>query len=285
MNSTKEDRTMPTMQPPRPPRRPKRSGVDLRKLVSTRRGSVIVAVAAAVLAASVLLVFLSQYRRSLNLSDKSVTVLVARSLIEKGSSGTLLAEKSIFQTARVRKRDLKNGAIADPSNLRGKVAVDDIYPGQQLVVGDFAPATGGVRERIAGDERAISLPLDNSHGMIGDVQGGDHVDVLFASGSSGIVTVSQTRATVTTLLRDLLVLRAPKSAKAGGVGGPTSTQEVVLRATDTQAVTLAYAADNGKVWLVLRPKVGATDSKPVVVDQRAVLISAIAAALRERKSR
>src|ERR671919_784158 len=94
----------------KPQRVRKQPRPDLRKLISTRRG----------------------------------TVLVAKSLIEKGSSGTVIAEKTIFQTARVKKSELKNGAVADPSNLRGKVAADDIYPGEQFVIGDFAPTTGGV---------------------------------------------------------------------------------------------------------------------------------------------
>src|SRR5436305_8725525 len=162
--------------PPRPRNKPPRR--NFTKLVSTRHGSALAAAISAVLAAAIRMVFLHQYRSSLHVGEQPVTVLVARNLIEKGSSGTVLAEKSIFQTERIRKNDLKNGAISDPGNLRGKVAVNDIYPGQQLVIADFVQATGGVRDRIAGDERAISLPLDSSHGMIGDVQAGDHVDIF-----------------------------------------------------------------------------------------------------------
>lgn len=265
--------------PPRPRKPPRR---DFKKFVSTRRGSVLVALASALLAAAVLMVFLHQYRNSLHLGDQRVTVLVARNLIEKGSSGTVIAENQIFQTAQVRKSDLKNGAVSDPSNLKGKVAVDDIYPGQQLVIGDFAPSTGGVRDHLSGDERAISLPLDNAHGMVGDIQAGDHVDVFFQLGSSGVGAL-QSRAVLMTLIRDLLVLRAPKAAKQGGVTGSTSTQQVVVRATDVQAAKLAFASDNGKIWLVLRPKVGATNTKPALVDQRALLLGATAVAARRAR--
>ncbi len=260
--------------PPRPRKPPRR---DLKKLVSTRRGSALVAAVSAMLAAGLLLVFLHQYRASLHLGEQPVTVLVARNLIEKGSSGTIIAERSIFQTAQVRKRDLKNGAIADPGNLRGKVAVNDIYPGQQLVMSDFAPATGGVRDQLIGTDRAISLPLDNAHGMIGDIQAGDHVDVFYDMGSTG-PGATQNRTLLVMLMRNLLVLRAPVSAKATGVVGGSNTQEVVLRASDTQAAQLAFASDNGRIWIVLRPKVGAGNSKPGMVDTRAlVLASAVAA--------
>jgi Flp pilus assembly protein CpaB len=267
---------METIQLPKPSRPPKQPRRDFAKLVSTRKGAALVAGATAVLAALILMVFMSQYRKSLNGSHDMVTVLVAKSLIEKGSSGTIIAENSIFQTARVKKSDLKNGAIADPAILRGKVTADDIYPGEQLTTADLAPATGGVRERLSGDMRGISVPLDNAHGMIGDVQAGDHVDVLYLAGTQGAGT--DTRAVLVTLLRDLQVLRAPVKAK-GAMGG-SATQSVVLRATDGQAAKLAFASDNGKIWLVLRPKVGAKDSKSRVVDQRGLLLSSIAAGAR-----
>jgi Flp pilus assembly protein CpaB len=275
MSSIKEDRRMQTIQAPKP-RRPRKRAVDLRKLVSTRRGSALVAGVSALLATAVIMVFLHQYRQSLNAGKQEETVLVARNLIEKGSSGTVIAEKSIFQTAQVRKSDLKTGAVSDPSLLRGKVTSQDIYPGQQFVIGDFVPATGGVRDHIVGTDRAISLPLDNSHGMIGDVQAGDHVDVFYEAGASGQLGAvqNQTRSVVIALLRNLLVLRAPVKAVTGGLGGANSTQQVVLRASDAQAQRLAFASDNGRIWLVLRPKVGASDSKLPVVDERGLLIGA-----------
>jgi Flp pilus assembly protein CpaB len=259
-----------TIEAPKPPRPRPKQRLGLAKLVSTRRGAVLVAGASAVLAAAVLMVFLNAYKQSLNAEDEPMTVLVAKNLIEKGSSGTVIAEKSIFQTARVKKSALKAGAVSDPSNLRGMVAADDIYPGEQFVIGDFAQATGGVRERIAGDQRAISLPLDSSHGMIGDVQTGDHVDVYVVLRASGANGFGENRSILETLIQDTIVLRAPKKAKAG-VAGPTNTEQVVLRATDEQAPKLAFAAENGKLWIVLRPKIGAKQGRPPFVNERILL--------------
>jgi Flp pilus assembly protein CpaB len=260
---------MQTVQKPQRPRQQPRR--DLKKLVSTRRGTVLVAGVSALLAAAVLMVFLNQYKNSLNGDDQPATVLVAKSLIEKGSSGTVIAEKTIFQTARIKKSELKNGAVADPSNLRGKVAADDIYPGEQLVIGDFAQATGGVRDRIGGDERAISLPLDAAHGMIGDVQSGDHVDVHVVFRAAGATGIGENRSLLKTLIQDTVVLRAPKKPKQGSTG-PLNTQEVVLRATDSQAADLAFASDNGKIWIVLRPKIGSKQSKPSLVTEHKLLL-------------
>jgi Flp pilus assembly protein CpaB len=255
-----------TIEAPKSPRPRPKQKFNLQKLLSTRRGTAMVAGASAVLAAIVLMVFLNAYKRSLDTSGERVTVLVAKSLIEKGSSGTVIAENSVFQTARIKKGELKNGAIADPSNLRGMVASDDIYPGEQLLISDFAKATGGVRERISGNQRAISLPLDAAHGMIGDVQTGDHVDVYVVLRAAASNTSGANRSILRTLIQDTIVLRAPKKPKPGA-SGPMNTDQVVLRATDAQATKLAFAAENGKLWIVLRAKLGSEQGPPQIVTE------------------
>ena len=42
---------------------------------------------------------------------------------------------------------------------------------------------------------------------------------------------------------------------------------VILETTDQQGAKLAFAADNAKLWFLLRPPVGATDSKAYSVSQ------------------
>jgi Flp pilus assembly protein CpaB len=44
----------------------------------------------------------------------------------------------------------------------------------------------------------------------------------------------------------------------GSLAQQSQPQNVVLRVTDSQAVELAFASDNGKVWVALRPQAGAT---------------------------
>src|SRR3954464_8937871 len=100
---------MPTLQAPKPPRSRKQSRIDLTKLMSTRRGTAVVAGASAVLAALVLMVFLQQYRRSVSGDGKPVRVLAGKGLIEKGSWGRVMEEKSFSKPAQVRKSELKNG--------------------------------------------------------------------------------------------------------------------------------------------------------------------------------
>jgi hypothetical protein len=67
-----------------------------------------------------------------------VKVLVARSLIPRGTAGTAIAKQGLYQVASVPSEHAVARAIGDPAYLQGRVAAVDIYPGQQLSRDDFA---------------------------------------------------------------------------------------------------------------------------------------------------
>src|SRR5687767_8978538 len=106
------------------------------RLLSTRGGTVVLGAIAALLAAIILLVYLNRYRESVSSSSAPQTVLVAKSLIPSGTSGVLVGQKELFQVASLSGDQVKEGAVVDPATLKGRVAVDDIYPGQQLTLAD-----------------------------------------------------------------------------------------------------------------------------------------------------
>jgi Flp pilus assembly protein CpaB len=251
-----------------PPQRPKR---DLKKFASTRGGSVAIAAVMALLAGGLLLIFLTQYRNSVNNGDKLSTVLVAQRLIEKGSSGDVIATQGLYQTSRVPKNQLKDGALADPGAIRGKVATQDILPGQQLTAADFARSTDPIVSNLAGAQRAISVPLDSAHGMIGDVHTGDRVDVIVGFNWQPNGAASATPVTKV-LLQGVLVLQAPVSARRTGVStGGGSTQNVVIQVPADMAAQIAFSSDNGKIWLVKRAKAGAKNANDGIVSLQNVL--------------
>jgi Flp pilus assembly protein CpaB len=59
------------------------------------------------------------------------------------------------------------------------------------------------------------------------------------------------------------VLAAPPPGSTGG--------SIIFQATDRQAAQLAFATSNGKLYLLLRPPVGAKDSKSLTVTQESLL--------------
>ena len=230
-------------------------------MFTTRRGSLLVGAAAAVLAGIILLAYLHQYRNSVNSASAPVSVLVAKNLIQKGTPGDIIGTSSQFQVASVPKGQLQVGALSDPAALSGRVAVTDIYPGQQLTAAYFAFAPPGtLQTKISGSDRAIAVQIDAEHGMVGQIGAGDHIDIFVGVnrlGSGG------TQPIIKLLMEDVTVLRAPLG---------TGTGLYTLRATGRQAAVLAYASDNGKLWFVLRPASGAKTVNPGFISAQSLLL-------------
>lgn len=224
---------------------------------------------AAGFAALLLLVYLAQYRNSVDESGEPITVLVAKSLIEKGTPGDIVGIKGLFQTTDAPRDQLQDGAITDPSALRGRLATNDVYPGEQLTTGDFSgSANGALGTQIAGNQRAIAVPIDIAHGMVGQVQTGDRIDVLAGFNVTTGAGVGATKPVVKVLTQNVLVLEAPKRARAGA---GSIEANIVLRTTYREAAEIAWAVDNGKIWVVLRPRSGAPVKRPRVVTPEALL--------------
>jgi Flp pilus assembly protein CpaB len=244
---------------------------DWRKLLATRRGTVIVAGVCALVAAGILLLAMNRYRHNVDTSGNQETVLVAGGLIQKGTAGDSIATEQLFKSTSVAIKQASAGAIADTAALHGKVAAADIYPGQQLTASDFV-AKGGLTSELAPSHRAMTISLDQAHGMVGQVHASDHVDVYAG------VNVEQkgTRAepALRLLLSNIKVLDAG-STSHGGLGGGNQTSSlsnVTLDVSDTQAGALAYAAEYGKVWLVLRPADATTSTSAGAVTAQSLLL-------------
>jgi Flp pilus assembly protein CpaB len=242
----------------------------LRKLLTTRRGTLTLAFVCAGVSALALMLFLARYRDSVTEAAAPTPVIVATALIQKGTSGDTVAEKRQFETVTRAAEDVKQGALADPGLLAGKVASADIYPGQQITANSFKASTGTVLPKLDRDERAIAIPVDPAHGLIGQVQTGDHVDVLASYTSTNSAT-GQGQGIVKTLLQDTLVLRAGGQPLEGSSEGKAVGKSIILRVTDREAVTLAHAADNGKIWVLLRPAGNAQQSKPRSVTLNSII--------------
>jgi Flp pilus assembly protein CpaB len=96
--------------------------------------------------------------------------------------------------------------------------------------------------------------------LAGDIAAGDRVDVLAGFNVQG--ATGGTRPVMKPLTTNVLVLKADKQG-----AGSSSNSNVTLRVTAGMATKLAFASENGKVWLVLRPA-GAKEgpSTPVSVN-------------------
>jgi Flp pilus assembly protein CpaB len=230
----------------------------LERLFATRKGAVAVGLAAAAVALVLLLVYVKQYRHNVSATAQTTQVLVARSLIQKGTPGNVVGSKHLYELRAVPKNTVQLGALIDPASLRTGVALQNIFPGQQLVAADFGVPTNVLDTTISGGERAISIPIDSSRALAGQIEPGDHVDIYYAQ--SGATNACSTAQTTALFLQDVNVIQL---LPGGG--------EITLQVSPTEAARLAYATDNGKLWFTLRAKIGVPAQAPVVICAKNVL--------------
>jgi Flp pilus assembly protein CpaB len=240
------------------------------KLVSTRRGTLIAALLIALLAGASILLYLNSYRDSLKAQGALVTVLVAKQTIPKGTAGSVVASKDLYTVTTIRESQLLEGAMSDPATLREKVATREIFEGAQLTATDFGAAGDSLAAQLTDRQRVVSVPLDSAHGMIDELEPGNRVDVyagfnVIPLGPDGKpINGGEARPMLRLILSDVPVV-------AVGEKGKGSTN-VSLGVDDVKAAQLAFASDNGKLWLALRPSAGAKASRPGIVTVETMLL-------------
>lgn len=212
------------------------------QLLATRRGAMLIAALAAVLAGVLLYLFVQHYKKSTTpavTAPSSVYVFVASKYIPQGTPAQTIASAGLLRRTQVATHQAIAGAITDPSAITGEVAATNIAPGQQVSVADFTHANITIGAYLTGTQRAIAVPLDAPHGLTSYVTAGNTVDVM-----------TETNGTTTMLAQNLSVL-----ANQNG--------NVVLRVTDKQALQISAASDSQKLWLILRPPTGGQVSVPI----------------------
>jgi Flp pilus assembly protein CpaB len=219
-----------------------------------------------VLAGILLLVYLDRYRDSVRAENANTPVLVAKRLIEKGTSGTQVARRDQYQAADLPRDDVKEGAIADPAYLDGRVAVNDILPGQQLTTADFTTApSSSVTTKLVGPQRAISVDIDNVHGSLSQLRAGDRIDIYVGLGSRGGQQV------VKLFRANVYVMAVPGQTEGRELTGTPQSSNLILQMNQRDAADFAWVADNAQLWFILRPLQGATPTRPDTATAATVL--------------
>lgn len=246
-------------------------------MLATRQGALILAVLCAACAAGILIIALSSYKRSVQTTVQQATVLVATGEIQKGTSGDLVASEHLYKAMPIVAGQLAPDAISDSALLQGRVAQADILPGQQLTQDEFT-STASATTVLSPNERAVSIPTDQTHGDLQVLAPGDRVDVYAAlSGPSG--------EAVSLLVSNVLVLKTPSSGIAGAAAGAQNASSgqssndstLVLAVKSAVVQSLELTAEAGHIWLALRPA-GATAPVPGVATPASVLALGSAAA-------
>jgi Flp pilus assembly protein CpaB len=224
----------------------------MEKVSTSRGGAIAVGIIVAVIAAVLLIVYITRYKSSVDSTAAAVPVLVAKNLIPKGTPGTVVATKQLYQSTSVPEDKVQSGAISDPNSLSGRTAVSDIYPGSQLTLNNFsAEASSALNAQLSGKERAITLTINSVNGSLANVATGDKVDIYTQLTRDGRTVIQLFRSGVT-------VLQAPGSGSDDG--------NVVLKARSKDASNILFAATQTTLYFVVRPASGAAPTPGSLAD-------------------
>jgi Flp pilus assembly protein CpaB len=238
-------------------KRKRLDGPSMGGLLATRQGAVTVALLCALVATAILIFAIGKYRHAVSGPTKQDTVLVATSVIAKGSPAALIGAQRLYKVTPVLDTQVSPGAIVDAASLTGKIVASNILPGQQLTAADFTTGPVGLTAELSPTERAVAMTLDPEHGT-GVIEAGDHVDVYgsFVEQTGGSANV------VALLVSNAVVLKAP-SVAAGSAAGASQGGSVLLGLSMQLAPKLMWVLDYGKVWLELRG-INASNPQPTV---------------------
>jgi Flp pilus assembly protein CpaB len=211
--------------------------------VSSRGWAIALGLGAIVLATILLIVYLDRYRARVGGNNAPTPVLVAKRTIPAGTPGSIVASQLMYAPTTLPKKEVEEGAVADPQFLTGRAAAADILPGQQITAADFAAsASTTVDSQITGTQRALSISIDAVHGSLSQLKAGDDVDIYIDHTPPGTA-----EARVELFRPNVKILAVP-----GLEGG-----NMVLRVEARDAADFAYATDHTRLTFVLRPAAGA----------------------------
>jgi Flp pilus assembly protein CpaB len=201
--------------------------------------------------------YVTNYKRHVQHGESQVTVLVASKDIPADTPGTEIVSGTWLKQENVARRQVVPGAISDADQVRGLIATQPTYAGEQVTARRFGtPSERGVRAQIKGTQRAVQLAGDANQVLAGTLRVGDHVDIL------GGWSVSENGDVARVIIRDSLVLSAPTAPKGGAaaVGSP-GVYAAQIRLTDAQSQKLEWIIAHGKDWrFEIRPSADAINS-------------------------
>ncbi len=225
--------------------------------INYRTKNVVIAVALAVAAVLLTVIYVSSARRDEATGKQNVTVYVAKQDYAVGTSGAKIAAG--LESLTVARKAQAPEAIASPAAIKGLYAAQAIYAGEQVSMLRFTtPKAQGIRAQISGKQRAVQVAGDPNQLLAGTLREGDRVDILAAFKPSVV-----DREKTTVLLRNVLVLGTSNDGDSG-ISSGDQKDAVVLALTDGQSQRFFFATQNGEWWLQLRPVKKPKDSSPTI---------------------
>lgn len=188
----------------------------------------IAALVVAALGAVLVFLYANNARNAALDGQERVTVLVATAQIEAGTQGSAAAAAGAFAEKDVPREDLVEGALNSAEPISNLVALSTIFPGQQIIIGQWGATTAVPSVPVPDGQVALSVSLGDPERVAGFVTPGSQV-AIFATGGPA----------VRLLLKDITVIGVGATTTAQGQGDQEgeqiSTAILTLALTQEQA--------------------------------------------------
>lgn len=176
-----------------------------------------------------------------------VSVLVAKTKIEVGTSGSTAASNGAFEQVTLPQSAVTAGSLSDSAPIANQVAIVPIFPGQQIISQQWGTSGQTSGLAIPEGQIAISVQLGDPERVAGFVAPGSTV-AIFTTGTSG-VAAGQGTASVRLLLSDISVLAVGPTTLVSAAAGASSgnTEQIpaailTLAVSQDQAQKIIYAS-------------------------------------------
>lgn len=197
-----------------------------------------------------------------------VSVLVATTTINAGTTGAAAASSGAFESREVPATAVVPGALSDASAIATLTAITPIYPGQQIIQAQWGSSGGTNNLPIPKDKLAMSIQLGDPQRVAGFVVPGSNVTVFATLPDPANGGQPSTRV----LLPKVQVIAVGPTSlvqAAAAANGATNTEQIpaailTLAVTQAEAEKLAFATQGGQLYLGLLGADAAVRSGPGV---------------------
>jgi len=173
---------------------------------------------------------------------KLVKVFVVKKAIPKGTDGGQAIAQDYVQQGDIPQQYRPGSAITDINDIKNKVALNDLSPGQVVVNGMFVDqnvAQVTFAQRVPPGQVAVTVSLDQVHAVGGLLRAGDKVDMLVVDSSD------QSKASVSVMYQNVNILAIGSNAapQAGETTTASKTSGSSQQTADSGLITLAVPLD------------------------------------------
>ncbi|HEY7857147.1 MAG TPA: Flp pilus assembly protein CpaB [Candidatus Nanopelagicales bacterium] len=224
----------------------------------------IAALVVAVLGTAAVFVYAQNAKTEGTTAQQLVTVLVAKSNIAVGTTGSAASANGAFTSTAVRAADVVPGALSDATPIAGLVATIPVFPGQQIISAQWGATALTSGLTVAPGQVAVSVQLGDPQRVAGFLSPGSEIAVI-ASG----LDANQKPFTRTLLSKVAVIGVGPTTVVSKTTTDATSnvnTEQIStailtlsLSQTDAEKLVFAQGTGGGQLYFALMTK----DSKVV----------------------